>query len=213
MLWRSCSRSPRTVFALITIPNPSGYCGATSSILQSGSASALRTSNDASATINLESFDISALLRLLLAFLLRVLRELRLRLLADVRHQLHVRPRRRDTDVPLHLLVQRRAEVRAVERIDADASRNPRQRPRLTGLQDQLGRVHAEHREAVEDVPVLLDVRDVEDDRVAHLHAFDVVRREVAADRDHLHVDALARPGDATIRLGLRDPRIRVARE
>ena len=48
------------------------------------------------------------------------------------------------------------------------------------------------HREAVRNVPVLLEVRDVEEHRVAHLHALDVVRREVAADRGHVHVHRLA---------------------
>ncbi len=66
------------------------------------------------------------------------------------------------------------------------------------------------HCESVRDVPVLLDVGDVEVNRVAELDALEVVGREVAADRDHLHVDALAVARDAARRLRRRDVRVRV---
>src|SRR4051812_25500301 len=66
--------------------------------------------------------------------------ELRLRLLADVRRESNVRPRRRHADVSLHLLVECRAEVRAVERVDTGQRRYPHDRARLARRQNQLRR-------------------------------------------------------------------------
>src|ERR1043165_7572076 len=102
----------------MSIPSPSGYCGASRRMRQIGVASDATTSSDASRTRSRESFDMVDLL-------LRFAVHLRLRLLAHVRHELDGRPGRRHADVALHLLVERRAEVGAVERIDARSLRDP----------------------------------------------------------------------------------------
>src|SRR5215211_4862251 len=185
MFARSFGLIPVTVLMRISIPSPSGYWGAWRSMRHSGNTNAPRSIAVARASSVLESF-------------------------VTVSSRTRWEAGRRDADVARHLLVQRRAEVRAVERVDPLFLREPRHRARLTRLQDQLGRVLPEHREAVEDVPVLLDVRDVELHRVADLHALDVVGRKVAADRDHPDVHGLADARDARLRLGAHDVRIRV---
>src|SRR5690348_13567229 len=81
--------------------------------------------------------------------------ELRCRLVAHLGDERHGRTNRRNPDVALHLLVQRRAEVGAVERVDADVVRYPAERARFSRGDDQLRVVVAEHRETVEDVPIL----------------------------------------------------------
>src|ERR1051325_4281462 len=103
--------------------------------------------------------------------------------------------------------MKRRAEIRAVERVYASVLGNPPDRAGLARLHDQLGVLVAEHREAVQDVPILFDVGDVEVDRVTLLNTLDVVRGEMAADRDHLDVDALAFALDPRLRLGARPAR------
>src|SRR5512143_2489034 len=206
MLSRSCSFAPTTVRAWMSMPRPSGYCGAMSLMCHNGKRSAKRRSTDANARSTLDTCDI--LLLSLLGF-----GELGLRRLAHVGHEFHGRSRRRHADIALHLLVECRAEVRAVERIDAGAFGNPLQRARITRLEDQLGVGHTKHREPVQDVPVLLDVGDVEVDRVTDLYALEIVGREVAADGDHLDVDALSVARDAALALRLGDPRIRVFRQ
>ena len=183
-------RHPRNVLTRMNIPRPSGYWGARRSIRHSGKANAPSTSTAATATgsgefrgmYSSEPYRSPAVP----CGTSRARASLRLGALGSRSPRAVRGSCRRDADVPRHLLVQRRAEVRAVERVDARFLRHPRHRARLTRLQDQLGGVLAEDREAMENVPVLLDVRDVELHRVADLHALDVVRREVAADRDHL---------------------------
>src|SRR5215831_1682513 len=98
MLWRSCSVAPRTVFARISMPRPSGYCGATRRTRHRGRASASSNNPDASVRSSLESFDmVNMSLRLGGSFAA----QLGLRLLADVGHELDVRPGGRDADVAL----------------------------------------------------------------------------------------------------------------
>src|SRR5581483_12351046 len=96
------------------MPKPSGYWGAVRRTFHNGSGREPTSSSAARLMRILERRDM-----LSLGSRLAVLRELRLRLAADVGHELHVGARRRNADIALHLLVQRRAEVGAVERIDA----------------------------------------------------------------------------------------------
>src|SRR5690349_16183524 len=94
--------------------------------------------------------------------------------------------------------MQRRAEVGAVEWIDTGRSRHPSQRARLTRGNHYLRVIRAEHAKPVYDVPVLLDVGDVEVHGVAELHALEIVGREVTANRDQVDVNILANPPDPT---------------
>src|SRR5690606_35611607 len=84
----------------------------------------------------------------------------------------HVGVRWRDAYVTLHLLVERGAEVRAVEGVDAWLGWVPGDRQRLPRLDEDVGVLHALHREAVRDVPVLLEVGHVPVDGVADPDAF-----------------------------------------
>src|ERR1041384_4416622 len=68
--------------------------------------------------------------------------------------------------IALHFLVHRRAEVRAVERIDARLRGAERDRLRLTGIHHDVD-VVARDPEAVQHVPLLLGIRDVQDHGVA----------------------------------------------
>src|SRR5215208_4413731 len=107
----------------------------------SGSGSARRRETDASARSSLERYD--------MLLPLPCFTELCLRLLADVRNELYARSGRRDADVTRHLLVKRRAEVGAVERIHSRAFRQPHESSRIARLEDELRVGHAEHRESV----------------------------------------------------------------
>src|SRR5690348_1078518 len=131
MFSRSCSFAPTTVRAWMSMPRPSGYCGARSLMCHSGNGSATRRSADANARSTLENLDM--LVVSLLGF-----RELCLRLLAHVGHEFRRRSCRRHADVSLHLLMQRRAEVGAVERVDARAFWNPLKRACIARLENQF---------------------------------------------------------------------------
>src|SRR5512145_2487964 len=87
---------------------------------------------------------------------------------------------RLDQEVPLHLLMHRRAEVRAVERIHAGLGRAERNRLGLSRIHDHVDVVTRDP-EAVQHVALLLGVGHVQNDRVALLH-LDLVGREIGAD-------------------------------
>src|SRR5665213_2475739 len=112
-----------------------------------------------------------------------------LRELADVRGPRNVQPGCRHSDISLHFLMQRRAEVGAVEGINSRRLWYPLQRSGLARRECHARSSRTEDGEAMSDVPVLLDVGDVEVHCVTELDTFQVVRREVTADRYHLHVD------------------------
>src|SRR5262249_13109896 len=102
-----------------------------------------------------------------------------------------------DEEVAGHLEVQRRAELGAVHRVDAGPVGDEGDVLLLAGLERQLDVVRADG-EAVGRVERLFEVRDVQVDRLALLH-LDDVGREVAADRRHVDVDAVAGALDALL--------------
>src|SRR6185437_11528039 len=203
MLSRSVGMTPRTSLMPIFIPSPSGYCGATSCTRHSGRTKSPARASDASAVSMRDRRDIllPALARFTVVAMLIVIRlhatVLGLCDLAHVRRQRHVKVRCRYPNVSLHFLVQRRAEIGAVERIDTSCLRHPSHRSGLAWRKSDTRRIGTEHCEAVRDVPVLFDVGDVEVHGVAELYAFQIVRSEVTANGDHLNIDALATACDS----------------
>src|SRR5512145_41974 len=157
MLFRSCGFSPTIRSAAMYSPNPSGYCGALRPMCHSGSTNSTARDSAASATMTRDERDMVYRLRCLL--------------LGAVGCQRDTAAARGHPDVALHLLMERRAEVSAVEREHADLRRHPHDRAGLARHHEQLGAVEAGEREAVRDVPVLLEIRDVEEHRVADLDA------------------------------------------
>src|SRR5690349_4609142 len=150
MFARSCGWIPVMVFTRISMPSPSGYCGAMRPMRHSGntnppaSATAAAKTNQRERRVSDIGDPVAAWLRerltqprshavsvvavlVCLRDLLRA-RELRLRALAHVRDERHVRAGGGHAGVALHLLVQRGAEVRAVEREDARPLRHPPER-------------------------------------------------------------------------------------
>src|SRR5512134_1363326 len=101
------------------IPRPSGYWGASRAMCQSGRTYATPIRRTASTTRARERRRITSL-----------------RLVPGERDAAAPRG---DPDVALHLLVQRRAEVGAVERVDAHRLRHPHQRPRGARHDEELG--------------------------------------------------------------------------
>src|SRR5262245_16944611 len=77
----------------------------------------------------------------------------------------HVRIRRRDTQISLHLLMQRRAEISAIEGSDADAVRDELQGCRLAGHDEQL-RTRSLDGESMGNIPVLLEICHMEKDGI-----------------------------------------------
>src|SRR5262245_8739776 len=190
MLLRSFGFTPVIWLIQMRSPSPSGYCGASSSMRHSGRTYAAASRSVATSTISRER-----------------------RSMRSIVGHLRLRPARRHPDVTLHLLVQRRAEVGAVEGEDAGPFGQPQDRARLAGHHEQLGVVCAGYRKAMRHVPVLLQVGDVEVHRVAYLDALDVVGHEVAADGRHVHMDDLALPDDLGLLLALHRERIPVLRQ
>src|SRR6476620_9395579 len=129
---------------------------------------------------------------------------------AHIRRHRHARSCRRHAHVSLHLLVQRRAEISAVEGEDSNHCRNPLECARLTRGYYHPGRGCAHHTEAMHDVPVLLDVRDMEVHSVPELHALETVGSEMTADRNHVDVNSLSLAADATRCFGTCDVRVLV---
>src|SRR5215213_2803474 len=78
------------------------------------------------------------------------------------------RPSRLDGQVALHLLMQRRTEVRAVERVDAGLARGEPDRLRLARI-DHHVHVVLDDAQAVNHVGGLFDVGHVDGDLVARL--------------------------------------------
>src|SRR5262245_32741028 len=137
------------------MPRPSGYCGATRRTLQSG------VTNSAASITAASAVSVRARRVMLLVSVRWNARQLRLRFLADGRAQRHAGAARRYAHIARHLLVERGAEVRTIERIDIRGLRKPSERARLTGLHDQLRVFGAENGKTVQNVPVLLDVGDM----------------------------------------------------
>src|SRR5579864_1888558 len=97
-------------------PSPSGYCGATRSTRQSGRTYAAANSSAATATRTRDDRSMTASRRRGG----RVTPSRPARLFRRVVGELRARSARGDPDVPLHLLVERRAEVGAVEGEETD---------------------------------------------------------------------------------------------
>src|SRR5436190_23565187 len=112
MLRRSNSFTPAMLLMPISIPSPSGYCGATRRMLQSGTTYSAPRSSAATAVSSREARDMG--LPLTLGGRLNA-GHLCLCLRARARAQRNGGTARRDAYVALHLLVERRAEVGAVE--------------------------------------------------------------------------------------------------
>ena len=112
---------------------------------------------------------------------------------------------RLDQQVAGHLEVQRRAELGAVEGVDAGHVRLERDVLALARLEAEVDVVHVD-REAVGLVLGLLDAREVQVHRVA-LVDLDLVGREVAAHDGHVDVDRVAVAHDALLAAldGVRD--------
>src|SRR5512145_1967116 len=138
MLFRSCGFSPTIRSAAMYSPNPSGYCGALRPMCHSGSTNSTARDSAASATMTRDERDMVYRLRCLL--------------LGAVGCQRDAAAPRRHPDVALHLLVERRAEIGAVEWEDPHPRRHPRHRAGLARHHEQLGAVEAGDREAVRDV-------------------------------------------------------------
>src|ERR1035437_11076394 len=216
MLSRSFGFTPRMLLIPIRMPRPSGYCGAASSMRQIGTRKspssvieAIAVSQRAARDMLLSSAADNAIrgrdLRLLRRrWGFRQTSALGFRRLGDVRRERHVLPRCGDARVSLHLLMQRGAEVGAIEGIDAHTLRDPRQGSGCAGRENHAGCGRAEHREAMPDVPVLLDVGHVKVDGVADLDSLEIVGCEMTPNGYQLHIDAFARARDATLGLGFR---------
>src|SRR3989304_4414872 len=185
MLFRSSSFTPPTVLTRISIPSPSGYCGAMRSTRQSGSTKPALMSSAATATrmrAVLGTGDSRGEtetrtecrgwpgggrrdrraprpvpLLLLLGSACRGGCGA-LRPLGRDAAQRDTAARHGDAHVPLHLLMQRRTEVGAVHRIDAGLARDPLERAGLARHDEQLAILGAPDGEAVRHIPVLLEV-------------------------------------------------------
>src|SRR5690349_20660920 len=120
MLLRSLGFCPVIVSIRIYIPMPSGYCGATRPMCQSGDTYATPSRRAAAARVIRILGVISLILKPTLVGGDRGSR--------CVPRQLDVRTLRRHPHIALHLLMQRRTKVGAVEREHADAFRGPDQR-------------------------------------------------------------------------------------
>src|SRR5579885_2420000 len=152
MLLRSWGEPPVILFNQITICNPSGYCGATRRILQIGKMNNPVSSVDA---ITISFAD---------RFFMRLPPPLSAPLLCWVNIAGRAPGDRRagrgcrDARVSLHLLVQGRAEIRAVEGVDARFLQLPHDRSCFTAHYADVGKVGAHDGEPVSDAPVLLEI-------------------------------------------------------
>src|SRR5690606_12249307 len=130
MFWRSHSFCPRIVLTMISMPIPSGYCGASRSMVHSGRTYAGTSNSAARATINRERVLISIVFILISCgtiALMSVPERRRRQPATRTPRERHVAAARAHAYVTLHLLVQRRAEVGAVERIDTLGLRHPQE--------------------------------------------------------------------------------------
>src|SRR5690606_31389318 len=101
---------------------------------------------------------------------------------------------RRDPDVSGHFLVECRAKVGTVERIDTRLFWQPFQRLRFAWHNEYLRIAGTLDSETVWYVPILFQVCHMEIDFIADTHPFNIIRRQVRANCSHIHVNFLPFP-------------------
>src|SRR5690606_9087252 len=115
---------------------------------------------------------------------------------------------RRDPDVSGHFLVECRAKVGTVERIDTRLFWQPFQRLRFAWHNEYLRIAGTLDSETVWYVPILFQVCHMEIDFIADTHPFNIIRRQVRANCSHIHVNFLPFPFHPGLALAFRHVRM-----